>query len=123
MAFIAVPLSFRQIRPPRRTQRPRRRQDGNLWTCCYAAQSSMTRPAAEPAEGATLRPIASGYAQSESQSKVGLVGGGSLDVTIVSRVTQHSDRCDNPTNGTSLINLKVLCPKCRRPCSRSRLRR
>src|SRR5262249_23139476 len=47
MAFIAVPLSFRQIRPPRRTQRPRRRQDGNLWTCCYAAQSSMTRPAAE----------------------------------------------------------------------------
>jgi hypothetical protein len=49
MAFIAVPLSFRQIRPPRRTQRPRRRQDGNLWTCCYAAQSSITRPAAEPA--------------------------------------------------------------------------
>src|SRR5262249_13502666 len=47
MAFIAVPLSFRHIRPPRRTQRPRRRQDGNLWTCCYAAQSSMTRPAAE----------------------------------------------------------------------------
>ena len=31
-------------------------------------------------------------------------------MTIVSRVTQHSDRCDNPTNGTSLINLKVLCP-------------
>jgi hypothetical protein len=31
-------------------------------------------------------------------------------VTIVSRVTQHSDPCDNPTNGTSLINLKVLCP-------------
>ena len=58
--------------PPRRTQRPRRRQDGTLWTSCYAAQSSMTSPAAEPAEGATLRPIASGYAQSESQSKVGL---------------------------------------------------
>ena len=31
-------------------------------------------------------------------------------MTIVSRVTQHSDPCDNPTNGTSLINLKVLCP-------------
>src|SRR5439155_2489411 len=61
MVFIAVPLSCRQIRPPRRTQRPRRRQDGNLWTCCYAAQSSMTRPAAEPAGGATLQPVASGY--------------------------------------------------------------
>jgi len=31
-------------------------------------------------------------------------------VTIVSRVPQHSHPCDNPTNGTSLINLKVLCP-------------
>src|SRR5215813_2777272 len=42
-------LSFRHIRPPRRTQPLRRRQDGNLWTCCYAAKSSMTRTAAEPA--------------------------------------------------------------------------
>jgi hypothetical protein len=30
-------------------------------------------------------------------------------VTVVPRATEHSDPCDNPTNGTFLINLKVLC--------------
>ena len=30
-------------------------------------------------------------------------------MTVVPRVTQHSDPCDNPTTGLLVINLKVLC--------------